>query len=70
MVSDLTFQWFVEGRDTERQVEEKVLQDVLQYCREYQLENESRTFRKLVITHRVIPDPDDRRLLSSSTIVL
>lgn len=68
LVSDFTFQWFVEGRDTERQVEEKVLQDVLQYCREHQLENEYRTFRKLVITHPVMPYSDYRRLLSSSIL--
>lgn len=68
LVSDFTFQWFVEGRDTERQVEEKVLQDVLQYCREHQLENEYRTFRKLVITHPIMPYSDYRRLLSSSQL--
>ncbi|MEC4804087.1 MAG: hypothetical protein SAJ12_06575 [Jaaginema sp. PMC 1079.18] len=67
-ISDFTLQWAVEGVDLERQIEEKVLEDVLYYCREHQLENEYRHFRKLIITQPVIPFSDYRRLLSSSSL--
>lgn len=67
LVSDFTLQWQVSGFDVEKQVQEKVLQDVLEYCRGHQLEEEYRTFRKLIITQPVLPYAEYRRLLSSSS---
>ena len=50
------------------QVQEKVLQDVLEYCRANQLEEAYRTLRKLIIERPVLPYSEYRRLLSSSQL--
>jgi hypothetical protein len=68
VVSDFAFQWQVSGNDVEMQVQEKVLQDVLEYCRGRQLDAEYRAFRKLIITQPVLSYPEYRRLLSSSQL--
>lgn len=64
-VSDFCLQWQVSGSDVEMQVQEKVLQDVLEYCRGHQLEEEYRAFRKLIITQPTLPYREYRRLQSS-----
>lgn len=64
LVSDFARQWCVTGTDVEKQVQEKVLQDVLEYCRGHQLDEEYRAFRKLIITQPVIPYREFRSLLS------
>jgi hypothetical protein len=68
LVSDFALQWQVTGTDVEMQVQEKVLQDVLEYCRVHQIEDAYRTFRKLIIERPVLPYPEYRRLLSSSQL--
>jgi hypothetical protein len=71
LVSDFALQWQVTGTDVEMQVQEKVLQDVLEYCRRRQLEDADqayRAFRKLIIERPVLPYPEYRRLLSSSQL--
>ena len=68
LVSDFGRQWHVTGTDVEMQVQEKVLQDVLEYCRANQLEEGYRTLRKLIIEHPVLPYPTFRRLLSSTQL--
>ncbi|MGB3559841.1 MAG: hypothetical protein WBD58_22040 [Geitlerinemataceae cyanobacterium] len=68
LLSDVAHQWQVAGFDTQMQVQEKVLQDVLQYCRMHQLDEAYRTFRKLIIEHPVLPYRDYRRLLSSTQL--
>jgi hypothetical protein len=68
LVSDFALQWQVTGTDVEMQVQEKILQDVLEYCRVHQLEDAYRTFRKLIIERPVLPYPEYRRLLSSSQL--
>lgn len=67
-VSEFALQWQVMGSDVERQVQEKVLEDVLRFCRENQLDNAYRVFRKLIIEHPVLPYAEFRRLLSSSQL--
>ncbi len=64
LVSDFAYQWLVTGNDVEMQVQEKILQDVLEYCRGHQLDEQYRAFRKLIITQPVIPYQEYRRLLS------
>jgi len=68
LVSHFAEQWQVKGGDVERQVQEKVLQDVLEYCRAHQLGDAYRTYRKLIIDRPVLPYPEYRRLLSSSQL--
>ena len=68
LVSDFALQWQVTGADVEMQVQEKVLQDVLEYCRANQLEEAYRTLRKLIIERPVLPYSEYRRLLSSSQL--
>jgi hypothetical protein len=68
LVSDFALQWQVTGTDVEMQVQEKVLQDVLEYCRVHQLEDAYRTFRKLIIERPILPYSEYRRLLSSSQL--
>ena len=68
LTSDFTRQCQVEGSDVTKQVQEKVLQDVLNYCRGYQLEKEYRAFRKLIITKPVLEYAEYRRILSSSEL--
>jgi hypothetical protein len=68
IVSDFALQWQVSGEDVEMQVQEKVLQDVLEYCRRHQLDAEYRAFRKLIITQPVLLYSEYRRLLSSSQL--
>lgn len=65
-ISNFAEQWQVTGDDIEKQVQEKILQDVLEHCRGYQLEDAYRAFRKLIIERPVLPYPEYRRLLSSS----
>lgn len=67
-VSEFALQWQVTGSDVERQVQEKVLEDVLRYCRENQLDNAYRVFRKLIIEHPVLPYAEFRRMTSSSQL--
>ena len=62
-VSDFTIQWAASGTDIERQIQEKVLQDVLIYCRENQLDDAYRQFRKQIITKPVISYPEYKSLL-------
>lgn len=50
------------------QVQEKVLQDVLEYCRTNQLEDAYRALRKLIIERPVLPYPEYRRFLSSTQL--
>ncbi|MBD2565104.1 MULTISPECIES: Fis family transcriptional regulator [Nostoc] len=68
LVSDFALQWQVTGADVEMQVQEKVLQDVLEYCRVNQLEEAYRALRKLIIECPVLPYSQYRRLLSSSQL--
>ncbi|NES19547.1 MAG: Fis family transcriptional regulator [Symploca sp. SIO3E6] len=68
LISDFAHQWLVTGEDVERQVQEKVLQDVLEYCRANQLDESYRVFRKLITERPVIPYKDYRRLLSKDTL--
>jgi REase associating with pPIWI_RE/pPIWI_RE three-gene island domain Y len=68
MVSELALQWQVTGSDVEMQVQEKVLEDVLRFCRENQLDDSYRVFRKLIIENPVLPYAEFRRLLSSSQL--
>jgi len=68
LISDFALQWQVTGTDAEMQVQEKVLQDVLEYCRANQLEEAYRTLRKLIIQRPVLPYSEYRRLLSSSQL--
>lgn len=68
LVSNFGQQWQVTGSDVEMQVQEKVLQDVLEYCRANQLEDAYRALRKLIIERPVLPYPEYRRLLSSTQL--
>ncbi|GET42210.1 restriction endonuclease-related protein [Microseira wollei] len=68
LLSDFAAQWQVTGSDVEKQVQEKILQDVLEYCRGHQLEDSYRAFRKLIIERPVLPYSEYRRLLSSSQL--
>lgn len=68
LVSDFAHQWLVTGKDIEKQVQEKVLQDVLEYCRSNQLDESYRVFRKLITVQPVIPYKDYRRLLSKDSL--
>lgn len=65
LVSNFAEQWQVTGADVEKQVQEKILQDVLEHCRGHQLEDAYRAFRKLIIERPVLPYSEYRRLLSS-----
>jgi hypothetical protein len=66
LTSDFTRQWQVEGSDVTKQVQEKVLEDVLNYCRGHQLAREYQAFRTLIITKPVLEYSEYRRILSSS----
>jgi len=68
LISDFAYHWLVMGKDVEKQVQEKVLQDVLEYCRANQLDESYRVFRKLITERPVIPYKDYRRLLSKDTL--
>lgn len=68
LISDFAHQWLVTGEDVERQVQEKVLQDVLEYCRANQLDESYRVFRKLITVQPVISYKDYRRLISKDTL--
>ncbi|BBD63289.1 Fis family transcriptional regulator (plasmid) [Nostoc sp. HK-01] len=68
IISDFALQWQVTGFDVEMQVQEKVLQDVLEYCRLNQLEDAYRALRKLVIERPILPYSEYCRLLSSSQL--
>jgi hypothetical protein len=68
LVSDFALQWQVTGSDVEMQVQEKVLQEVLEYCRTNQLEDAYRALRKLIIERPVLSYPEYRRLLSSTQL--
>lgn len=68
IASDFALQWQVTGADVEMQVQEKVLQDVLEYCRANQLEENYRALRKLIIERPILPYSEYRRLLSSSQL--
>ena len=68
LTSDFTRQWQVEGSNVTRQVQEKVLEDVLNYCRGHQLEEEYRAFRKQIINKPVLKFSEYRRILSSSAL--
>jgi hypothetical protein len=68
LISDFAHQWLVTGEDVERQVQEKILQDVLEYCRANQLDESYRVFRRLITVQPVIPYKDYRRLLSKDTL--
>jgi hypothetical protein len=68
LVSDFTNQWQVTGQDTEKQVQEQILREVLDYCRQHQLDKSYRTFRKLIIEQPVLSFREYRRLLSSSEL--
>jgi REase associating with pPIWI_RE/pPIWI_RE three-gene island domain Y len=64
-VSDFALQWQVTGKDVEKEVQEKVLLELLQYCRANQLQDQYVTSRKLIIEHPVLPFVEFRRLLSN-----
>jgi REase associating with pPIWI_RE/pPIWI_RE three-gene island domain Y len=64
LVSNFAEQWQVTGADVEKQVQEKILQDVLEHCRGHQLEDAYRAFRKLIIERPVLPYSEYRHLLS------
>jgi len=68
LVSDFALHWQVTGSDVEMQVQEKVLQDVLEYCRGQQLQDPYRAFRKLIIERPVLPYSEYRHILSSSQL--
>lgn len=68
MLSDFAHQWLVTGKDVEKQVQEKVLQDVLEYCRANQLDESYRVFRRLITERPVISYKDYRRLLSKDSL--
>lgn len=65
LISDFALQWQLEGRDTERQVQESLLLDVLRHCRQYQEEKAYREFRQLIISRPVLSYRDYRRVLAS-----
>lgn len=54
-LTDFTCQWNLSGNNVILEAQEKVLQDVLEYCRLHQLEEEYRIYRQLIITHPVLP---------------
>ena len=64
--SEFTRQWQVEGSEVTKQVQEKVLQDVLNYCRGHQLAAEYQAFRQLIIVKPLLEYGEYRRILSSS----
>lgn len=64
-VSEFATQWQVMGKDVEKEVQEKVLLDVLEYCRANQLQDQYVALRKLIIEHPVLPYLEFRRLLSN-----
>jgi hypothetical protein len=73
LTSDFTRQWQVEGFDVTKQVQEKVLQDVLNYCRGQSSslqegEQLYRAYRKLMITKSILEYSEYRRILSSSEL--
>ncbi|MDJ0773568.1 MAG: Fis family transcriptional regulator [Mastigocoleus sp. MO_167.B18] len=68
LTSDFTRQWQVEGSDVTKQVQEKVLEDVLNHCRGHGLEKEYRAFRKQIINKPVLKFAEYRRMLSSSEL--
>ena len=68
LVSDFALQWQVTGSDVEMQVQEKVLQDVLEYCRANQLEEQYVALRKLIIEYPVLPFAEFRSHLSSTQL--
>ncbi|MBD1877847.1 Fis family transcriptional regulator [Coleofasciculus sp. FACHB-T130] len=68
LLSEFTLQWHVEGSDTERQVQEKLLHDVLLYCRQFQKEEAYREFRKLIITQPVLRYREYRQVMTSSAL--
>ena len=68
LTSDFARQWLVEGSNITKEVQEKVLQDVLNHCRGHQLEVEYRAFRKLIITKPVLEHSEYRRMLLSSEL--
>ena len=73
ITSEFTHQWQVEGYDATKQVQEKVLEDVLNYCRGQsnslqEGEELYRAFRTLVITKPVLKYSEYRHILSSSEL--
>lgn len=68
VVSDFASQWQVTGFDVEMQVQEKVLQDVLEYCRANQLDDAYRSLRKLIIERPVLPYAEFRDYLRNSEL--
>ncbi len=64
-VSDFGAQWQVTGNDVEKEVQEKVLLEVLEYCRANQLQDQYVALRKLIIEHPVLPYLEFRRHLSN-----
>ncbi|MDJ0713067.1 MAG: hypothetical protein QNJ54_02455 [Prochloraceae cyanobacterium] len=70
LVSDFATQWAVSGSDVERQVQEKVLEDVLLHCQREpnKLDDAYRGFRKLIITKPVLSYGEYRRFLSDSQL--
>jgi len=64
-ISNFTQYWQVSGGDVEKEVQEKVIEDVLIYCRGHQLEEEYREFRKLIIEKPVLSYQEYRNLMSS-----
>ncbi len=73
ITSEFTHQWQIEGYDATKQVQEKVLEDVLNYCRGQsnslqEGEELYRGFRKLIITKPVLEYSEYRRILSSSEL--
>lgn len=68
LISDFALQWQMEGKDTERQVQESLLLDVLRHCRQYQEEEAYREFRQLIISQPVLSYRDYRRVLASPVL--
>lgn len=64
-VSDFARFWQVTGFDSNKQVQESVLRDVLEHCRGQQLEESYRAFRQLIITKPVISYLELRPYLNS-----
>ncbi|HEY9691024.1 MAG TPA: hypothetical protein V6D15_02340 [Oculatellaceae cyanobacterium] len=68
LLSEFTLQWHIEGSDTERQVQEKLLNDVRLECKQYQKEEAYREFRKLIITQPVLRYREYRQVMTSSAL--
>ncbi len=57
-VSDFAQEWSVEGSNTQMEIEQKAVEEVLRECREKQLHEPYRAFRRMIIEQPVIFYPE------------